>query len=241
MKKLEIYKNENYALTDAFDQAVVNIHIQKEKNGYKTFTVCGCESGDGSTTVAINLAVALAASGWKTVLIDGDMRKRSVYKRLNEDIKIGFSNYLAGNADINEIVYETTNDLLYYIPSGEITNNPVRLLCSNKMDTMKKVLEDNFDFIIYDMPAANTSMDASAVAVKTDASLLVVAMGKTSKKGLAKATHDFKEKNVNLLGVVINKVDINEYKRYSKDYDYFKKERYARNAEAAMKKNRRKK
>ena len=241
MKKLEIYKNENYALNDAFDQAVVNIHIQKEKNGYKTFTVCGCESGDGSTTVAINLAAALAASGWKTVLIDGDMRKNSAYKRLNEDIKIGFSNYLAGNADINEIVYETTTDLLYYIPSGEITNNPVRLLCSNKMDTMNKILEDNFDFIIYDMPAANTSMDASAVAVKTDACLLVVAMGKTSKKGLAKATNNFKEKNINLLGVVINKVDINEYKRYSKDYDYFNKERYARNAEAAMKKNRRKK
>lgn len=241
MKKLEIYKNENYALNDAFDQAVVNIHIQKEKNGYKTFTLCGCESGDGSTTVAINLAAALAASGWKTVLIDGDMRKKSAYKRLNEDIKIGFSNFLAGNADINEIIYETTTDLLYYIPSGEITNNPVRLLCSNKMDIMKKILEDNFDFIIYDMPATNTSMDASAVAVKTDACLMVVSMGRTSKKGLAKATNNFKEKNVNLLGVIINKVDINEYKRYSKDYDYFKKERYARNAEAAMKKNRRKK
>lgn len=241
MKKLEIYKNENYALNDAFDQAVVNIHIQKEKNGYKTFTLCGCESGDGSTTVAINLAAALAASGWKTVLIDGDMRKKSAYKRLNEDIKVGFSNFLAGNADINEIIYETTTDLLYYIPSGEITNNPVRLLCSNKMDIMKKILEDNFDFIIYDMPATNTSMDASAVAVKTDACLMVVSMGRTSKKGLAKATNNFKEKNVNLLGVIINKVDINEYKRYSKDYDYFKKERYARNAEAAMKKNRRKK
>lgn len=241
MKKLEIYKNENYALNDAFDQAVVNIHIQKEKNGYKTFTLCGCESGDGSTTVAINLAAALAASGWKTVLIDGDMRKKSTYKRLNEDIKVGFSNFLAGNADINEIIYETTTDLLYYIPSGEITNNPVRLLCSNKMDIMKKILEDNFDFIIYDMPATNTSMDASAVAVKTDACLMVVSMGRTSKKGLAKATNNFKEKNVNLLGVIINKVDINEYKRYSKDYDYFKKERYARNAEAAMKKNRRKK
>lgn len=241
MKKLEIYKNENYALNDAFDQAVVNIHIQKEKNGYKTFTVCGCESGDGSTTVAINLAAALATSGWRTVLIDGDMRKKSAYKRLNEDIKIGFSNYLAGNADINEIIYETTTEMLYYIPSGELTSNPVRLLCSNQMDVMKKVLEDNFDFIIFDMPAVNTSMDASAVAVKSDACLLVVAMGETSKKGLVKATENLREKNIKLLGVIINKVNLSEYKRYSKDFDYFKKERYARNAEAAMKKNRKKK
>lgn len=241
MKKLEIYKNENYALNDAFDQAVVNIHIQKEKNGYKTFTVCGCESGDGSTTVAINLAAALAASGWKTVLVDGDMRKKSTYKRLNEDIKIGFSNYLAGNADMNEIIYETTTDMLYYIPSGEVTSNPVRLLCSNQMDVMKKDLEENFDFIIFDMPAVNTSMDASAVAVKSDACLLVVAMSGTSKKGLVKATGNLKEKDINLLGVIINKVNISEYKRYSKDFDYFKKERYAHNAEVAMKKNRKKK
>ena len=80
MNKLDIYKNENYILNDAFDQAVVNIHIQKEQNGYKTYTICGCEPGDGSTTVAINLAAALANSGWKTVLVDGDMRKKNADK-----------------------------------------------------------------------------------------------------------------------------------------------------------------
>ena len=91
MNKLDIYKNQDYILNDAFDQAVVNIHIQKEQNGYKTYTVCGCEPGDGSTTVAINLAAALANSGWKTVLVDGDMRKKKGYKRLNEGASVGLS------------------------------------------------------------------------------------------------------------------------------------------------------
>ena len=84
MEKLEIYKNDSFVLNDSFDQAVMNLHILKKQNGYKSFVICGCEAGDGNTTVAINLAAALASSGWNTVLIDGDMRKKANHKRLNE-------------------------------------------------------------------------------------------------------------------------------------------------------------
>lgn len=239
MKKLDIYRNDNYMLNDAFDEAVMNIHIQKEQNGYKSFTICSCEPGDGSTTVAINLAAALAASGWKTVLVDGDMRKKNTYKRLNSEAKSGLSNYLMDNANMNEIVYETTTDMLSYIPCGDSINNPVRLLCSNKMEEVQKNLSENFDFVIYDMPAMNAAMDANVMAVKSDACILVVAMGETTKKGLMKAANVLQSAKANLLGVIVNKTEMGEYKRYRKDFDYFKKERYAGNAKAAMKKNKR--
>lgn len=237
MNKLDIYKNQDYILNDAFDQAVVNIHIQKEQNGYKTYTVCGCEPGDGSTTVAINLAAALANSGWKTVLVDGDMRKKKGYKRLNEGASVGLSEYLTAQAQINDIIYETTTELLYYIPCGEQNENPVRLLCSTQMENVEKTLADNFDFVIYDMPAVTAAMDATAIAVKTDACILVVAMGESSKKGLATAVSTLDEKRANLLGGIVNKVDINEYKRYRRSFDYFKKEKYADHAKAVMKAN----
>lgn len=237
MKKLDIYRNQNYMLNDAFDQTVMNIHIQKEQNGYKSYTICGCEPGDGSTTVAINLAASLAASGWKTVLVDGDMRKSNNYKRLNEEATLGLSNYLMEQAEIDDVIYETTTDLLYYIPCGDLISNPVRLLCSNKMEEAQKALTERFDFIIYDMPAMNAAMDANVLAVKSDACILVVSMGETSKKGLMSATNTLKESKANLLGVIINKTEMDEYRRYRKDFDYFKKERYAGNAKAAMKKN----
>ena len=94
MKKLDIYRNDNYVLNDAFDQAVMNIHILKKQHGYKSFVITGCETGDGSTTVAINLAAAFASAGYRTVLIDGDMRKKNRYKRLNENTSEGLSDYL---------------------------------------------------------------------------------------------------------------------------------------------------
>lgn len=235
MKKLSIYKNKDYMLNDAFDQAVMNIHIQREQNQCRSFTICGCEPGDGSTTVAINLAAALAASGWRTLLVDGDMRKKNIYKRLNEEATVGLSNYLTGQVDIDDIIYETTTDMLYYIPCGNLINNPVRLLCSNLMEVVQKTLAESFDYVIYDMPAINAAMDANVMAVKSDACLLVVAMGESSKKGLLKAVNTLKEEKANLLGVIVNKVDLNEYKRYNKAFDYFKKERYAVNVKNAMK------
>lgn len=238
--KLDIYKNRDYKLNDAFDQAVMNIHVQREKKGYKTYTVCGCEPGDGSTTVAINLAAGLASSGWKTVLVDGDMRKKSMYKRLNEETTLGLSNYLNEQVAMNEIIYETTTEFLSYIPCGDLTNNPVRLLCSMKMEEAMKELTESFDFVIYDMPAMNAAMDANVMAVKSDACILVVASGETSKKGLTKAVNALQEEDANLLGVIINKTDMDEYKRYRKDYDYFKKERYAENAKHAMKNKKKK-
>lgn len=238
--KLDIYRNRDYKLNDAFDQAVMNIHIQREKKGYKTFTVCGCEPGDGATTVAINLAAALAASGWKTVLVDGDMRKKNMFKRLNEETTLGLSNYLNEQAALNEVIYETTTDMLFYIPCGDLINNPVRLLCSNKMDDVKKELAESFDYVIYDMPAMNTAMDANVVAVKSDACILVVASGETSKKGLNAAVNTLMQEEANLIGVIVNKTELDEYKRYRKDYDYFKKERYVENAKSAIKNKKKK-
>lgn len=226
MEKLEIYKNDNFVLKDAFDQTVMNLHILKKQNGYKSFVVCGCEAGDGNTTVAINLAAALADSGWKTVLIDGDMRKKNDYKRLNENAKQGLSDYLLGRSSLEKVIYETTTDNLSYISCGKLIDNPVRLLCSGKMDEAREELTKKFEFIIFDMPAINAAIDAKVIAVNTDATILVSSMGKTTKKGLIEAANALTDVNANLIGTIINKTDMSQYVADHEDYDYFQNERY---------------
>ena len=76
MEKKEIYRSNNQTLNDAYDRIAAEIHIKKQKKDYKTFLVTGCESGVGSTTVVISLATSMALAGWKTALVDVDMRKR---------------------------------------------------------------------------------------------------------------------------------------------------------------------
>ena len=227
MKKLDIYRNDNYVLNDAFDQAVMNLHILKKQNGYKTFVICGCEAGNGTTTVAINLAAALAGSGWKTVLIDGDMRKKNRYKRLNENVTEGLSDYLMDRVSLEQIVWETTTENLSYIPCGELIDNPVRLLCSSKMNVAREELSNSYDFIIYDMPAINAAMDAKVIAVNVDATILVSAIGETSKRGLVDAANALSEVKANLIGTIVNKIEMEQYKEFNVDYDYFQNERYA--------------
>lgn len=230
MNKLEIYKNDNYVLNNAFDQSVMSLHILRKQNGYKSFVICGCEVGDGTTTVAINLAAGLASSGWKTVLIDGDMRKKNRYKRLNENAGNGLSDYLMNKTTLEKVVYETTTDNLYYIPCGELIDNPVRLLCSSKMTEAKDELAKAYDFIIYDMPAVNAAMDAKVLAVNVDATILVSSVGETSKRGLVDAANSLVEVKANLIGTIINKMDMDQYTSYNKDYDYFQNEKYIKKA-----------
>lgn len=235
MEKLEIYKSENVVLNDAFDQAVMNLHVLKKKSGYKSFVLCGCEPGDGTTTVAINLAAAMASAGWQTILIDGDMRKKNRYKRLNENASCGLSDYLLGKISIDKIVYETTTENLFYIPSGGLIDNPVRLLCSNKMNEVREELAKTFDYIIYDMPAVDASMDAKVIAVNADATILVSALGKTSKAGLVEAANTLHEVDANLIGTIINKTGMDQYASIYKAYDYFTNERYARKSKRKAK------
>ena len=236
MNKLEIYKSHNYVLNDAFDQSVMSLHILKKQNGYKSFVVCGCETGDGATTVAINLAAGLASSGWNTVLIDGDMRKKNRYKRLNENAGNGLSDYLMNKVALDKVIYETTTENLSYIPCGELIDNPVRLLCSNKMTEAKEELSKTFDFIIYDMPAVNAAMDAKVMAVSADATILVSAIGETSKKGLVEAANSLTDVKANLIGTIVNKTGMDQYVLYNKDYDYFQNEKYVKKSKKGGKK-----
>ncbi|MCR5670172.1 MAG: CpsD/CapB family tyrosine-protein kinase [Butyrivibrio sp.] len=236
MKKLEIYRNDNFILNDAFDQIVMNIHILKKQHGYRSFVLCGCEAGDGTTTVSINLSAALASAGYKTVLIDGDIRKDNRYKRLNENAGTGLSDYLLGRCELKNVIYETTTDKLFYIPCGELIDNPVRLLCSERMEEARKDLLETYDYIIYDMPAVNVAMDAKVLAVNTDAVILVSSIGKTGKNGLIDAANALTEINANLIGTIVNRTDMDQYVSYNKDYDYFQNERYIKKTGKSKKK-----
>jgi capsular exopolysaccharide synthesis family protein len=227
LEKLEIYKKSNYVLNDAFDETVMNLHIQRKQKGYKSFVLCGCEVGDGTTTIAINLSVAMAISGWKTVLIDGDMRRKNSFKRLNESVKNGLSDYLQNNVKVDDIVYETTTENLSYLHCGSFVDNPTKYLCSEKITDFADIMSQKFDFIFYDMPAVNVASDAKMIAVSADAVILVSSIGKTSKKGLVTAANSLTEVNANLIGTIINKMDMEQYKYHHKNYDYFMKEKYS--------------
>lgn len=227
MEKIkDIYMIDNQIMSDAFDRTVAEIHIMKQQNGYETFLITGCEPGVGTTTIAINLATTLSSAGWKTLLIDADMRKRFVDKRLTENTSLGLSNYLLQNVDLNQVVLHTNIDNLSYVSSGDNVGNTISMICSIKMNSMLHKFKKQYDYVIIDMPAMTAAIDASVMATLVDGVVLVTARGKATKHHIAEAVDQLDKVSANVLGIIVNRVDKDEYKRVMRDYDYFKNRKY---------------
>lgn len=228
MKKIiELYRNSNPTVLDAFDTVVANICLQHERHGYKSFLITGCEPYVGTTSIAIELAISLSLTGWHTLLLDGDMRKNSNYKRLNENIFVGLADYIKGEAEESDIIHKTNINTLDYIPFGNIKDSsPLRMLYSQNLSILLTSLHQMYDYIIIDAPATNTSVDSHIMSVKADASILVAALDGSSKKYLEQAREQLTKAGGNVIGVIPNKASIEAYKEYTKDFDYFSKKRY---------------
>lgn len=226
---INLYRCENKIVNDAFDNIVANICLQKEKNGYKSFMLTGCEAGVGTTTITVELAISLSMAGWKTVLLDCDMRKVSAYKRLNEDLTKGLTDYVKSTATINDIICDTNWTLLDYIPCGSVEDeNPLRMLYSQNLTKLMSQLTEEYDYIILDVPSVNSSVDSHILSVKCDATLLVASLDGNSKQYLENSRDLLVKDGANLIGVIGNMVSLDQYKHYVKDYDYFNEKKYAR-------------
>lgn len=227
MKRIKnLYQNNNPFLNDAFERVVAQIHIKKQKENLSSFVLCGAEPGVGTTSIAINLAISMANSGWKTILVDGDFRKIETDKRLNTE-NYGFVDYLHGEVELTEVICGTNYDMLDYIPNGEDYEDIVSMLCSANMQEAMNVLEQSYDYVIIDCPSLATAVDASIVANISDAVVLITSQ---SEGYTVKAVRDAKKKldnaDANILGIIVNQVDSSEYRRAIKNYDYFNKHRY---------------
>lgn len=218
---IELYRNNDQTMNDAIDRLVVETHMYRQQLGYRTFLFSGCGSGSGTTTITINLAIALSMAGWKTVLVDCDFRKIQ-YKKIEEVTDMGLSDYLAGSAEQEDIIYNTNYDLLHLIPGGKDHNSPVRLLCSSRMEQLTERLREEYDYVIYDYPSLTIVPDASTAFANVDGVILIAALNQNTKRQVSDARRKVMQYDTKYCGMVVNKVERTQYKHYIEDYDYFK-------------------
>lgn len=220
---LSVYDNPNKVVQDAYDMLTAKIHINNSQKKIKTLAITSCRSGEGKTSLSISLAISIAHSGWKVLLIDSDMRKPTASKRLNKDTQLGLSDYLARKENLNKVISETNITNLSYLACGSDCLNPVELLCSFSFQEMIEHINKQYDFVLFDTPAMESVADATIIASKVDATLLVVETGVTSLKNIKRNKEQLESLNASILGVVLNKMKKTEYKRYFSSYNYFNK------------------
>lgn len=185
----------------------------------RVIAVTSCTPNDGKSTVAYNLALALAESGRNTLLIDADMRKSVLVHRLRIEGAIkGLSHYLSGQEELGDVVYGTNKRNFFLLPTGIFPSNPTELLGNERLQKLLTGLKNTFDYIIIDTPPLGSVIDAAVIAQVCDGSILVLAADNSSRAEAKGVVGQLKAANSNLLGVVLNKVDVHTGSYYGKKY-----------------------
>ena len=184
--------------------------------------ITGADPDVGRTTVAYNLALTLVRDGARVVLIDGDLRNPQLHRLVRADVSHpGLSDILMGNASLEQAVQQTAVEGLVFIGAGAPVDNPVRLLRSPQMQSLLETLKKVADFIIIDTPSAATFADSTVIGLAAGNVLIVHAAG----NGMTDATREMlsrlRQHEANLVGVVLNKVRLDDsvvYRHFQKGY-----------------------
>ena len=187
----------------------------------KTILVTSPQPSEGKTTTAVNIAIALAQTGAKVLVIDADMRRPRCHKALGVPNRKGLSTFLSSGVDFDELIAETASGV-NILPCGPTPPNPSELLTSPRMLSGLRELEGRYDHIVIDSPPVATVSDALILAKSVDGVVLVVQGGSTSRNIAMRARHMLLNVGAKVFGVVLNKVDAGS----SYYYDYYYKYGY---------------
>jgi capsular exopolysaccharide synthesis family protein len=210
---------------EAFRAVRTNIIFSSAEEGSRTLVITSTGPGEGKTTFSANLAISLAQTGQKVLLIDGDMRKPKLQEAFGVAQEPGLSNLLVGTAKASDCVRKTRSAGLWVLPAGKIPPNPAELLGSQRFRDFLAGLKEHFDWVILDSPPVMAVIDAAVVAYRATGVVFVVGAEMTSRHNAASAIRQLENAHAKFVGAVLNKVEIEKHHYY---YSQYYRKEYAR-------------
>lgn len=192
--------------SEAFRQLRTNLQFAHIGNESKTVLVTSSIPGEGKSTTAANLAIALAQAGQSVALIDADLRRPMVGEYFGLDRTIGLTTVLIGNAELSDVFQRWGEDNLFVMTSGQIPPNPSELLGSQQMGTLLSRLDDMFDAVVIDAPPLLPVTDSAVLAQQVGGVLVVVGMQSVNHAELERSLGALDMVQSNLFGLVMNRV-----------------------------------
>jgi capsular exopolysaccharide synthesis family protein len=170
----------------------------------RTLLVTSPEAGDGKTTSASNLAIAIAQTGRSVLLLDADFRKPTQHKNMDVKDSVGLSSVLSGTETLDRAIQRTGVDGLDILPCGAIPGNPSEILNSQEFGELVDRLALKYDHIIFDSPPVNLVTDARILGAVCDATVLVLRAEKSTRKAAEHARNALLSVGAKLIGAVVN-------------------------------------
>lgn len=195
-----------FQVTEAYKKARTNLVYSIIKKGSKKIIFTSPEKGEGKTTTAINVAIALSQQkNTKVVVIDCDLRRPATHTFFGfSGEEKGLANFLNEECTLEEAVSRTNNENLDLITFGAIPPNPSELLSSDSMAEMVEQLEKEYDYIIFDTPPVNMVVDVIPLLRLSDGTVLVVKHNSSTYPELQLAVDTLKRNQAKIAGIIVN-------------------------------------
>ena len=230
-------------MAESFRALRTNIHFKDTEKKIKSIAVTSTSPQEGKTMIALNMAITMAQSGLKTLLVGSDLRKPMLARAFGVPSSPGLSDILLGNYEWRETVRGVTDVLMgeisldeimitpgfdnfFFIPGGAIPPNPADLIDSQRISQVIEEAKDEYDMILFDTAPILSAVDSAILGTKVDAVLLVYRIGTVPKGLLKRAINQLAQVKANVIGVILNGMrpevspDFEDYKHYKYYYSY---------------------
>ena len=227
-KELIAQRDPKSPISEVFRTLRTNIQFMDTSKKMKTLLLTSTFPGEGKSWVSSNLAVTFAQAGKKVILIDADMRKGRQYTIFGVSPRPGLSNYLSEidierpeETDISMYLQKTEVENLLLMPAGNVPPNPSELLSSTNMRNLLELLKSMYDLVLLDGTPSMIVSDSIALSTMVDSTILI-AENKVSKiNELKKTKRQIQDVGGKIMGVILNKSDVQHNKYYGKGYGYY--------------------
>lgn len=196
-------------IAEAYRTLRTNIHFSKGDKQPKTILFTSAAPGEGKSTTVANTAVSLAQAGNKVIVMDCDLRKPVQHRFFGRNYN-GLTNLLTEHLPVEDLLQKTAVENLWLLSSGPIPPNPSELLGSKKMQKVLDYARKEADYVIIDTPPILAVTDACVLASKVDGVILVVGAGMIRPEMAQKAKELLENVKGHLLGVVLNRVELEQ-------------------------------
>ena len=205
---------------EAYRQLQTNLQFLDVDNPPRVLMISSALPSEGKTTVAVNLALALAEAGQRVVVVEADLRRPRVTTYLGMVGDVGLTNILTGSASVDDVAQPYGATSLVVVAAGPQAPNPAQLLASASMSTLLQELRATYDYVILDAPPLLPVADSTGLAVLADGVLLSVRHGATTREQLQRTRGTLDRVGATTFGVVLNMVPARDEASVTYGYEY---------------------
>lgn len=220
VRDLYVAKQPKSAVAECCRTIRANMQFLSPDKPAKRLVVTSAGPQEGKTTTAISLGITLANGHNRVLLVDGDMRRPRLHKSFALSNEVGLSSLIVGESSLEEAIKTTTVPGLMVLPAGPVPPNPAELLHTERFRALSEKMATMFDRVIFDSPPIGAVTDPLVMANQLDGTLFVVKMFRTNKDLAERSVNSLRDANANLLGAILNDVDLSRrhYGYYLGDY-----------------------